>query len=88
MKISKRKQRVLNALAQGGAIKHARVAKGQIIAVLCLTREEPILTDCDLAQFQRLRQRGLISSVNCQPCRITLLGHRSVRSLMDNRHAP
>ena len=85
MKISKREQRVLHALAQGGAIKHEGGAKDQIIAVLCVTRKGLILTDCDLALFQRLRQRGLISSVNGQPYRITFLGQSSVRAQMDDR---
>ncbi len=85
MNISKREQRVLHALAQGGAIQHERDPSGRITAVLCLNREGMILVDCDLALFQRLRRRRLISSLAGQPYRITLVGRRAVRAQLDNR---
>lgn len=85
MNISKLEQRVLHALAQGGAIQHERDPSGHIVAVLCLNRDGLILADCDLRLFRRLRQRGLIASQDGLPYRITALGRRSVRAQPDNR---
>lgn len=85
MNISRIEQRVLHLLAQGGAIHHERDHRGHIVAVLCLTREGMILTDCGLAVFARLRRRGLIASRGGMPYRITELGRKSVRAQADNR---
>ncbi len=85
MNISKYEQRVLHALAQGGAIRHDRDPRGHITEVMCLTREGMILSDCGLDLFQRLRRRGLISSQDGRPYRITVLGRRVVRAQQDNR---
>lgn len=85
MNISKLEQRVLHRLAQGGAIQHERDDRGRIVAVLCVTRDGMILTDCTLDLFQKLRRRGLIGSENGLPYRITGLGRRSVRAQPDNR---
>lgn len=84
MNISRIEQRVLHALAQGGAINHER-QDGRITAVLCLNREGMILADCTLPLFQRLRRRGLIESRGGAPYRISALGRQAVRAQVDNR---
>lgn len=84
MNISKLEQRVLHALAQGGAIAHARDG-GRITEIHCLTRDGLILSDCTLPLFQRLRRRGLIESRQGAPYRISALGRQVVRAQADNR---
>ncbi len=84
MNISKREQRVLHALAQGGFIRHARDGGG-IVAAECLTREGYRLADFDLALFARLRRRGLVASSGGQPYRISPRGLTAVRGQPDNR---
>ena len=84
MNISKLEQRVLHALAQGGAIKHDRIG-AKVTEVLCLTREGYILADCTLPLFQRLRRRGLIESRSGAAYRISALGRRVVRAQADNQ---
>lgn len=86
MNISKREQRVLHLLAQGGCIRHLRDNdERRITAVLCVTRDGALLSDCDLTLFNRLRQRRLIGSVNGAPYRITRQGRLAVRAQPDNR---
>lgn len=85
MNISKREQRVLHALAQGGLIRHFRDPKGDIIAVDCLTRDGYRLVDGTLELFRRLKRRRLIASSGGAPYRITRLGLEAVRAQLDNR---
>ncbi|MEH7827150.1 YjhX family toxin [Gemmobacter denitrificans] len=85
MNISKREQRVLHALAQGGAIRHERGDSRRIDAVLCLTRDGLILSDCTLDLFRQMKRRGLIASQGGGPYRITLRGRQAVRPQPDNR---
>lgn len=85
MNISKAEQRVLHALAQGGAIRHRRDEQGRLVEVLCFTREGFVLANMDLALFHRLRRRGLIASRGGAPYRITQAGLRAVRAQLDNR---
>lgn len=85
MNISKTEQRVLHALAQGGAIRHRRCPEGRIVAADCFTREGFVLADCTLGLFRRLKRRGLIASLGGQPYRITRLGLAAVRAQLDNR---
>ncbi|MES2989572.1 MAG: YjhX family toxin [Pseudomonadota bacterium] len=86
MNISKTEQRVLHALAQGGAIRHRRQTRsGPIVEALCFTREGFVLTDCTLGTFRRLKRRGLIASQSGQPYRITREGLAAVRAQLDNR---
>lgn len=86
MNISKREQRVLHVLAQGGCIRHLRdEGARRITEILCVTRDGALLADCDLPLFQRLRRRGLIASQSGSPYRITRRGRVSVRAQMDNR---
>lgn len=85
MNISKYEQRVLHALAQGGAIHHRRDTDGKIVEAVCFTREGHVLTDGTLPLFRKLKRRGLIFSSGGQPYRISRLGLEAVRSQLDNR---
>jgi len=85
MNVSKREQRVLHALAQGGHFRHFRDSRGHIHAVDCMTREGYRLTDGTLELFARLRRRGMIASSGGGPYRITRLGLEAVRAQLDNR---
>ena len=85
MNISKSEQRVLHALAQGGAIYAKRLPNGKIHHVRCFTREGHVLTACDLALFDRLKKRRFIKSSNGAPYRVTRNGLRAVRAQLDNR---
>ena len=83
MNVSKREQRVLHALAQGGAVLLERDGGRRIIEVSCVTRDGWSLVDVDL--FKRLKGRRLIASRNGGPYRITRLGLGVVRAQLDNR---
>jgi len=83
--ISKYEQRTLHALAQGGAIHHYKDDKGDIIEIECLNRDGWRLGDCTLDVFRKLRRRGLISSREGGPYRITRDGLAAVRAQLDNR---
>jgi uncharacterized protein YjhX (UPF0386 family) len=83
--VSKYEQRVLHALAQGGAIRHSRDEDGRIVAADCFSRDGLRLADCTLAVFRRLKRRGLIASRDGRPYAITRLGLAAVRAQLDNR---
>ena len=85
MNISKLEQRVLHALAQGGAIHFVRLPNGKLASVQCFTREGYGLAGCTMAVVERLRRRRFIRSTAGRPYRITPLGNRTVRSQLDNR---
>lgn len=85
MNISKREQRTLHALAQGGRIQHHKNEKGDIVEIDCLTRDGWRLADCTLPVFGRLRRRGFIMSHAGGPYRITRDGLAAVRAQLDNR---
>lgn len=85
MNVSRHEQRVLHALAQGGAIHHIKSDRGDIIAVDCITRDGWRLTDCTLPVFARLKRRRLIASRGGGPYRITREGLAAVRAQLDNR---
>ncbi len=85
MNISKREQRVLHALAQGGLIQHLKGEDGRIIEVDCITRDGWRLADVTLDLFQRLRRRSFIASSGGGPYRITRQGLFAVRAQLDNR---
>ena len=85
MNISKGEQRVLHALAQGGAIHFERGTNGKVQDVSCYTREGHILVDCTLAVFERLRRRRFVRSQRGRPYRVTRLGLEAVRAQLDNR---
>ena len=84
MNISRNEQRVLHALAQGGAIRHERDGD-RIVFAECITREGYCLADFNLAVFARLRQRGLVESRGGRPYRISPRGLGAVRAQADNR---
>ena len=85
MNISRREQRVLHVLAQGGCIRHERAGNGRIHDVHCFTREGYRLADCTLEVFQKLRRKRLVESKASAPYRISEKGRRSVRAQLDNR---
>ncbi len=84
MNISKSEQRILHALAQGGAIRHLRDGR-HIVAVECVTREGYLLSGVSLDLFARLRRRGLIVSRGGGPYRISAKGLLFVRAQANNR---
>ena len=85
MNISKAEQRVLHALAQGGAILFERGDNGKVAKTICVTREGHILVGCAPPVFARLRKLRLIRSQGGAPYRITKRGVETVRAQMDNR---
>ncbi len=85
MNVSKREQRVLHALAQGGALTLERDERRAIVAIHCVNREGWRLADCDVALFKRLKRRGLIASQGGRPYRVTQRGLLAVRAQYDNR---
>ncbi|WP_108662746.1 YjhX family toxin [Acuticoccus kandeliae] len=85
MNISRREQRVLHVLAQGGFIRHERADNGRISHVICFTRDGHVLADCTIDVFARLRRKRLIESRASSPYRISDRGRRSVRAQLDNR---
>lgn len=84
MNISRTEQRVLHALAQGGAIRHQREGD-RIVTAELITREGYALGDFNLGVFARLRRRGLVESHGGRPYRISRAGLHAVRAQLDNR---
>lgn len=87
MNISRNEQRALHVLAQGGCILHERGDGARITSVTCVTREGLILSDVDLALFNRLRRRRLIESRAGLPYRLSRRGRGAVRAQFDNQGA-
>lgn len=85
MNISKREQRTLHALAQGGRIEHYKNDKGDIVDIDCFNRDGWRLDDCTIEVFRKLRRRRFIMSSAGGPYRITRDGLAAVRSQLDNR---
>ncbi|MDF2234604.1 YjhX family toxin [Albimonas sp. CAU 1670] len=85
MNISKREQRVLHALARGGALVVERAPNGKPLSVDCLTREGWRLEDGTMAVFRRLVRRRWIVSHAGGPYRLTRAGRLAVRAQPDNR---
>ena len=72
-------------MAQGGAIRPIKDARGHIVAAECFTREGWKLSGFDLAMFRKLKRRRAIASASGHPYRITRRGLELVRSEPDNR---
>lgn len=87
MNISRNEQRALHVLALGGRILHQRESGPKVTTVTCVTREGMILSDFDLATFNRLRRRRLIESRLGSPYVISKRGRLSVRAQLDNQGA-
>ncbi|GAK44696.1 conserved protein [Tepidicaulis marinus] len=85
MNISKKEQRVLHALAQGGRIVIERDGPRKLTRVDCITRDGWFLTDCTEPVFKKLKRRRLIRSQGGKPYRITREGLEAVRAQLDNR---
>lgn len=85
MNVSKHDQRFLHILALGGAIHHIRNEGSKVQEVTCYTREGHILTGFTIEDFKRLKNKGLVSSKNGKPYRITTIGAGSARSKMNQR---
>jgi len=83
--ISKREQRVLHALAQGGHVVRRRDERGRTTGLDCFTRDGWRLPDLSPPLFRRLRQRGFVASSGGGPYRITRQGIAAVRAQLDNR---
>ena len=85
MDISRDEQRVLHALARGGAIAPIKDNKGRIMAVELFTREGWRAPDLPLLLFRKLKAKRAIASQDGRPYRITRRGLDLVRSEVDNR---
>ncbi|WP_298935840.1 YjhX family toxin [uncultured Ruegeria sp.] len=53
MNISTHEQRILHALAQGGAIQFERTTNAKVREIFFLTRKGHVLADCSLKLFDR-----------------------------------
>ena len=85
MNISRKEQRVLHVLAQGGHIRHQRGPNGRITDADCFTHDGFLLVDCTVEIIAALRRKRLIESRDSGPYRISALGRRAVRSQANNR---
>ena len=85
MDISREEQRVLHALAQGGAIHVKKAPNGKVTDVECLNREGWLMQQCNLSLFRKLKNKKAIASSEGRPYRITRRGLELVRSEVDNR---
>ena len=85
MDISRKEQRVLHALAQGGEIRPLRCPRGRISDVQCWNRDGWLMPGVGLDLFRRLKRRRAIRSQDGKPYRITRRGLELVRSQPDNR---
>ena len=85
MDISREEQRVLHALAQGGAIHVTKSPNGKVAAVECINRDGWLMDQCNLRLFRKLKSKGAIASMDGRPYRITRRGLELVRSEVDNR---
>jgi uncharacterized protein YjhX (UPF0386 family) len=85
MDISRREQRVLHLLAQGGEIRAIKSRPGRIAGVQCVTRDGWLMPDVSLELFRKLKRCRAIGSQDGRPYRITRRGLALVRSQPDNR---
>ena len=85
MNISKKEQRVLHVLAQGGLIRYERASNGKLTRVECFTHDGMILSDCTLDLVSKLLRKRLIRSTRSLPYRISGAGRKAVLSQLNNR---
>jgi uncharacterized protein YjhX (UPF0386 family) len=85
MDISREEQRVLHALAQGGAIHVKKAPNGKVTNVECINRDGWLMQQCNLSLFRKLKNKKAIASSDGRPYRITRRGLELVRSEVDNR---
>lgn len=85
MNISKKRQRVLHLLAQGGWLQLEKDDRGKIAAVQCYTRDGWVFAQCEVEDFKALKHRRLIRSVRGEPYRITRDGLDIVTARLDQR---
>lgn len=85
MDISRREQRILHLLAQGGRIIIEKDQSGRIEKLECFTRDGWLFPGIDLQLFRKLKRRKSIASASGGPYRITRRGLALVRARPDNR---
>jgi uncharacterized protein YjhX (UPF0386 family) len=85
MNVSRDEQRVLHALAQGGAIYAIKDERGKLETVECHNRDGFILPTCTVELVRKLRSKRAILSQDGGPYRISRRGLDLVRPEYDNR---
>ncbi|OLP55440.1 hypothetical protein BJF92_23140 [Rhizobium rhizosphaerae] len=85
MDISRREQRILHRLAQGGRIAIERDERRKIAKIALLTRDGWLAPGLDLETFRKLKRLRAIASRSGEPYRITQRGLELVRAEQDNR---
>lgn len=85
MDISRKEQRVLHVLAQGGTIRALKSETGKLIGVECINRDGWLMEQCTLPLFKKLKSKKAIASSDGRPYRITRRGLELARSEFDNR---
>ena len=84
MDISREEQRVLHALAQGGAIHALKTESGKINGIELYSRDGWLMP-CTLGMFKKLKNKKAIASSDGRPYRITGRGLELVRAELTNR---
>jgi len=84
MDISREEQRVLHALAQGGAIHALKTETGKINGIQLYSRDGWLMP-CTLGMFKKLKNKKAIASSDGRPYRITRRGLELVRAELTNR---
>jgi uncharacterized protein len=84
MDISREEQRVLHALAQGGAIHPLKTETGKITDIELYSRDGWLMP-MNLTLFKKLKNKKAIASSGGGPYRITRRGLELVRAELTNR---
>ncbi|KKB12786.1 hypothetical protein VE25_05450 [Devosia geojensis] len=85
MDVSRKEQRVLHALAQGGMIVVLKDDNGKAAGYEFYNREGWLVAGFTEQMFRKLKAKKAIASSSGQPYRITRRGLELVRSEYDNR---
>ena len=83
--ISRAEQRILHALAQGGAIHPLKDNRGHIVALETFNRDGWLMPEISLSLFRKLKRKEAIASSGGGPYRITRRGLELVRPQVDQR---